>query len=354
MKSNSTSLITDLHQFDEIIDVRTPAEYALDHVPGAVNFPVLSNEERVIVGTKHKQESPFEAKKLGATLIARNIASHIENEFANRPKNWKPMIYCWRGGKRSGAMGHILRQIGWDAHVLQGGYKSYRSWVLEQLKEMPQQFHYQVITGRTGSAKSIILEALQNLGCQVLDLEKYANHKGSVLGGHPETEQPGQKLFESQIVEQLKTFTQVRPIFIEAESRKVGVLQVPDGLLEKIRSSSCIRINASMSARVKFLKRDYVYMMNDPELLTQKLSHLKSLLGQEQLDQWQKNIQEQDWDTLVQSLLELHYDRLYERSQERNFAAYQQAPEITTDDLSEARIKAIASEIQAKYDASSS
>jgi tRNA 2-selenouridine synthase len=349
MKSNSTSLITDLHQFDEVIDVRTPAEYALDHVPGAVNFPVLSNEERVIVGTKHKQESPFEAKKLGATLIARNIAAHIENAFANRPKNWKPMIYCWRGGKRSGAMGHILRQIGWDAHILQGGYKSYRSWVLEQLKELPQQFHYQVITGRTGSAKSMILEALQNLDCQVLDLEKYANHKGSVLGGHPETGQPGQKLFESQIVEQLKTFSQERPVFIEAESRKVGVLQVPDSLLEKIRSSSCIRIKASMSARIEFLKRDYVYMIQNPALLTEKLSHLRSLLGQEQLDQWQKNIQEQDWDTLVQSLLELHYDRLYERSQERNFAAYQQAPEVATDDLSELGIKAIALDIQAKY-----
>jgi tRNA 2-selenouridine synthase len=353
MKSNSTSLIADLYQFDEIIDVRTPAEFELDHVPGAVNFAVLSNEERVIVGTKHKQESPFEAKKLGATLIARNIATHLEKEFANRPKNWKPLIYCWRGGKRSGAMGHILRQIGWDAHVLQGGYKSYRAWVLEQLKDLPHQFTYQVITGRTGSAKSIILEALQDLGCQVLDLEKYANHKGSVLGGHPETAQPSQKSFESQIVKQLQTFKTDRPVFIEAESRKVGVLQVPDDLLEKIRSSSCIRISASMSARVEFLKRDYVYMMKSPELLTNKLSHLKSLLGQEQLDEWQKNILEQQWDALVQSLLELHYDRLYERSQERNFAAYQNAPEITTDDLSEARIKAIVQDMKAKYDSSS-
>ena len=171
MKSNSITNIADYPSFDEIIDVRTPAEFLIDHIPGAVNFPVLSNEERVIVGTKYKQESPFEAKKLGATLIARNIASHIELEFSMRPKNWRPLIYCWRGGKRSGAMGHILRQIGWDAQVLQGGYKAYRSHVVQELQTLPSQFRFCVITGRTGSAKSRILESLSAQGCQVLHLE---------------------------------------------------------------------------------------------------------------------------------------------------------------------------------------
>ena len=171
MKSSTITTLDDDSTFDEIIDVRTPAEYALDHIPGAVNFPVLSNEDRVIVGTKYKQESSFEAKKLGATLIARNIANHIETEFSKRPKNWRPLIYCWRGGKRSGAMGHILRQIGWDAHVLEGGYKTYRAHVLQSLQELPKQFQFRVISGRTGSAKSRVLENLVLLGCQVLHLE---------------------------------------------------------------------------------------------------------------------------------------------------------------------------------------
>ena len=349
MKSNSITSIADYPSFDEIIDVRTPAEFLIDHIPGAVNFPVLSNEERVIVGTRYKQESPFEAKKLGATLIARNIASHIESEFSNRPKNWRPLIYCWRGGKRSGAMGHILRQIGWDAQVLQGGYKAYRSHVVQELQTLPGQFRFCVITGRTGSAKSRVLESLSSQGSQVLHLEELANHKGSVLGANPTSAQPSQKMFESDMVAKLNSFSKDHTIFIEAESRKVGTLQVPDALLEKIRSSPCIQINASIDARVQFLQRDYHYMMDNPHLLIEKLSHLKALIGQEQLNLWLENITLKDWPSLIQSLLEVHYDRLYDRSQERNFSAYVNAPLITTSDLSQAGIDAIALQIQKQF-----
>ena len=328
--------------FDEIIDVRTPAEFLLDHIPGAVNFPVLSNEERVIVGTKYKQESSFEAKKLGATLIARNIAQHIESDFSKRAKNWRPLVYCWRGGKRSSAMGHILRQIGWDAQVLEGGYKTYRAQVVENLKSLPLQFKFQVISGRTGSAKSRVLEELATLGCQVLHLEALANHKGSVLGAYPHDMQPSQKYFESQIVAQLKTFDVEQVIFIEAESKKVGALQVPEELITCIRSSPCIRIDASLDARVTFLQSDYHYMIENPQLLTEKLQHLKSLVGQEQLSLWQQNIERQAWPDLIRSLLELHYDRLYDRSQGRNFEAYAHAPTLSTADLSDQGIQKLA------------
>ena len=259
MKSSLAADISDRHQFDMVIDVRTPDEFAEDHIPGAVNYPVLSNEERILVGTMYKQESPFEAKKIGAALIAKRIAHYIENDFIDKPKNWNPLIYCWRGGKRSGSMTHILRQIGWNAQILDGGYKSYRRQVVSQLNNLPKKFNYVVITGQTGSAKSRILEQLSVLGAQVLDLEAIAVHKGSVLGNIPNSPQPSQKKFETQLVEALEGFDASKVVFVEAESRKIGTLHVPDLLLEQMRSSPCIKINATIDARVDYLIHDYAY-----------------------------------------------------------------------------------------------
>lgn len=349
MKIYSISNLNDDSAFDEIIDVRTPAEFEHDHIPGAVNFPVLSNEERIIVGTKYKQESAFDAKKLGAVLIARNIANHIDSDFKNRPKKWKPLIYCWRGGKRSGSMTHILRQIGWDAEVLEGGYKSYRAHVVQALNELPSQFNFQAITGKTGSAKSKVLEELIHCDRQVLHLEALANHKGSVLGGNILSEQPSQKYFETQILHQLKRFNLDEPIFIEAESKKIGTLQVPDALMECIRKSPCIRIDATLNARVDFLIQDYHYMIENPELLMQKLFLLKNIVGKEQLQAWESQINMHAWQDLVESLLTLHYDRLYQRSQENNFDSYGNAPVFNTSDLTPEGIQSLANEIDQHF-----
>jgi tRNA 2-selenouridine synthase len=344
--------ITDLNQdatIDEIIDVRTPAEFQIDHIPGAVNFPVLSNEERIIIGTKYKQESAFEAKKHGAVLIARNIAHHIDTVFKDRPKNWKPLIYCWRGGKRSGAMTHFLRQIGWQAEVLEGGYKNYRAYVVETLQEIPPKYRFQVITGKTGSAKSKILEELIYQGRQVLHLEDLAKHKGSVLGGSLLEEQPSQKYFESQILRKLKEFSTDDIVFIEAESKKIGTLQVPDTLMDSIRKSPCIRIEATIKARVDFLIDDYAYLIKNPSQLLKKLSLLKNIVGKEQLLQWEKHIHGGSWEALVESLLQLHYDRLYERSQENNFDTYASAPVFQTENLTAEGIEDLAQKINASF-----
>ena len=258
MKPSATANVTQLHDFEEVIDVRTPDEYAEDHIPGAINYPVLSNEERVIVGTMYKQVSSFEAKKLGAAFIAKRVAHYIENNFIDKPKNWKPLIYCWRGGKRSGSMTHIFRQIGWNAHILDGGYKSYRKDVVSQLNELPTQFQFQVITGMTGSGKSKVLEKLSAIGAQVLDLENLAQHKGSVLGNLPESPQPSQKSFETQILTQLKKLACEKIVFVEAESRKIGTLHVPDTLLDRMRNSPCLRIEATTDARVAFLIDEWI------------------------------------------------------------------------------------------------
>ncbi|HRD93770.1 MAG TPA: tRNA 2-selenouridine(34) synthase MnmH, partial [Accumulibacter sp.] len=249
--------ISDFDSFDEIIDVRSPAEFAEDHIPGSVNCPVLDNQQRIEIGTLYKQVSAFEAKKLGAAHVAENIARHLRARFLDRPKSWRPLIVCWRGGQRSGSMNHVFRRVGWDAQQLEGGYKAYRRLVVESLAELPRQFRLKVICGATGSAKSRILQSIGRLGEQVLDLEELACHKGSVLGVLPDSPQPSQKMFESHLLTALRALDPLRPVFVEAESRKIGSLQVPAALIETMRAGECFNIEASFAARVDFLLRDY-------------------------------------------------------------------------------------------------
>ena len=347
MKIQGVANVTQAGEFDEIIDVRSPAEFAEDHMPGAVNCPVLSDEERARVGTLYKQASPFAAKKLGAALVARHIAGHIEARILDKPREWKPLIYCWRGGKRSGAMTHVLRQIGWHACALEGGYKSYRRHVVEQLGELPRRFSFRVVTGATGSGKSRLLEALAAQGAQVLDLEALAAHKGSVLGGLPDAAQPSQKLFESRLLAVLQGLTFTEPVYVEAESRKIGQLQVPDALLETLRAGPCLRIEATLPARVAFLIGDYGYFLADPASLKEKLACLRELQSHETLAHWNALIDARDWPGLVAELLERHYDPLYRRSQGKNYAHFAAAPRFSTDDLSPAGLKKLAAEILA-------
>lgn len=345
MKSAGIAKIQQLDQFQDIIDVRSPSEYAEDHIPGAINCPVLSDEERIQVGTMYKQVSPFEAKKWGAAYIAKRIAHHIETLFVDKPKEWKPLVYCWRGGKRSGSMTYILRQIGWNAHILDGGYKSYRREVVSQLNELGSQFQYQVITGMTGSAKSKVLERLSALGAQVLDLESLAQHKGSVLGNLPESPQPSQKMFETQLLLQLQSLDPSRKVFVEAESRKIGTLHIPDALLHHMRHSPCLKIEATMDARVAFLINDYPYFIENPDNLILTIGFLKELHGKEKLDHWKDLVLQKEWQQLVRELLEQHYDALYKRSQNSNYVNYEKAPCYTTADLSAKGIDILAHQL---------
>ena len=344
MKSSGIAKAHQLNEFQDIIDVRTPAEFAEDHLPGAINCPVLSNEERIVVGTLYHQ-SPFEGKKVGAALVAKNIAEHIQQKFMHQPKEWKPLIYCWRGGKRSGSMTHILRQIGWNAHILDGGYKAYRRHVVQELAAASTLFNYHVITGQTGSGKSKVLEALASLGAQTLGLENLANHKGSVLGGIPNSPQPSQKSFENQLLSVLKKLNPQQIVYVEAESRKIGSLHVPDTLLEKMRASPCLKIEASLAARVEFLQSDYDYFLKDPEELKKTIDFLKELHGKETLQHWKDLIDQKNWATLVAQLLEKHYDALYRRSQNTNYVHYDKATCYNTADLSAKGIKILAQQI---------
>ena len=332
----------DFREFDEIIDVRSPSEFAEDHVPGAINRPVLSDDQRVEIGTIYKQHSPFHAKRIGAAYVAENIAHHLVHSVDNRPKNWRPLIMCWRGGQRSGAMTLIMRKIGWDATQLHGGYKDYRKLVVGELSDLPRHLTFKVICGPTGSGKSRVLQTLAQQGQQVLDLEELACHKGSVLGVLPEAKQPSQKMFETRLLSALRRLDPARPIYVEAESRRIGKIHVPDAVLETMREGTCINIDAAFEARVDFLLRDYDYFLNAPDWLDSRLDVLSHLHSRETLKRWHALVSQGHWRELVSELLEHHYDPLYHRSQNRNFTRFSASQCVATDDLSPATIEALA------------
>ncbi|MEI7842538.1 MAG: tRNA 2-selenouridine(34) synthase MnmH [Gallionellaceae bacterium] len=342
MRKVQLANVSQLTEFDDIIDVRTPAEFALDHIPNAINAPVLNNEERVRIGTLYKQASPFEAKREGAALIARNIAHHLETLFHDRPREWQPLVYCWRGGKRSGSMAHIFAQIGWRAAQLDGGYKSFRRHVIDELETLPSLYKFRVVCGATGSGKSRLLQALDVQGAQVLDLEKIARHRGSLLGNLPDEAQPAQKMFETQLWETLRHFDVQQPVFVEAESRKIGNLAVPTALLEQMRQSECIAIDASISARVQLLTEDYQHFLTNPDLLSRSLKPLLEIQGKKVLDDWHEMATKSEWSPLVEDLLSRHYDPAYQRSTDNNYPQLNNAHIVKLRTLDEVTLSATA------------
>lgn len=337
-----TANLSQLGDFDEIIDVRTPAEFAEDHIPGAINCPVFSDQERITVGTLYKQVSPFEARKVGAALIAKNIAHHLETRFHAHPKSWRPLIYCWRGGQRSGAMSIILAQVGWAAHKLEGGYKTYRRDVLEKLAVIPQRFTFQVICGPTGSGKSHLLTALADTGHQVLDLEMLARHRGSVLGRLPEQAQPAQKWFDSALLQTLQEFDPDRPVFVEAESSKIGLITLPPALIAAMHAGTCLLVETPLATRVFGLIKDYKHYLDNPEVFIEHLKPLHRFHGTKQLEHWDSLIRQGDFERMVAELLTLHYDPSYFRATIRHYPNLDQAQRISVVNLSADALKEIA------------
>ena len=348
MSHRSPVGVSERHAFDAVIDARSPAEFAIDHIPGAVNYPVLDDEERRIVGTLYKQQGAFEARRVGGAFVAANLAKHLQGPLADRPARWKPLIYCWRGGMRSGAMVTWLRMVGWDAQQLQGGYKSWRRHVIDLIETLAPQLPLRVLCGPTGSAKTRILQALAERGEQVLDLEACAKHRGSVLGGWPGVAQPSQTAFETLLGQALEGMDLQRPIYVEAESSKIGRLSVPQPLIAHLRASACIEIEASPAARLEFLLRDYANLGDDPALLAKQLGFLLPLHGHAIIGRWQEWALAGDIAPLFSELMALHYDPLYARSQSRNLFQWQQRHTVQAQDLSPAGISAVAEQIMAK------
>lgn len=327
------------------IDVRSPSEFALDHIPGAVNWPVLDDAERAEVGTLHARESAFAAKQRGAAIVARNIARIVEERCAGKPRDWAPLVYCWRGGKRSGALTHVLCEIGWRAVQLDGGYQTYRRHVVAELARLPAQFPYIVICGLTGSGKSRLLAALASAGAQVLDLEGLARHRGSLLGDLPDDPQPSQKWFDSQLHAALARFDPARPVFVESESRKIGTVQLPDALLARMRDARCVRVDTPLALRVALLKDEYAHFLTEADALGARLERLVPLHGRKTIERWNDAAQAGDFDALVRDLLVQHYDPAYTRSIERNFPKVTAAIAVTPREVGAASFAVLAREL---------
>ncbi|WP_213296725.1 tRNA 2-selenouridine(34) synthase MnmH [Paraburkholderia sacchari] len=331
--NHQRATLSQLGEFDEIIDVRTPLEYAEDHVPGAINAPVLSNEERVIVGTMYRN-SPFDATRVGAAIAARNIAMHLDTTFADRPRNWRPLVYCWRGGKRSGSMTTMFNMIGWRARQLEGGYKTYRNAVVETLGALPGNLRYVVLAGPTGSGKTRLLQALGQAGAQTLDLEALAAHRGSLLGALPTRAQPSQKSFDTALVERLRALDPALPVFVEAESRRIGAITLPVALVEGIHSAMCVVVEVALEERVALLLEDYGHLLSDQAYFREQLLKLTPLHGRERIESWCRLLEEGRHAALSETLVTEHYDPAYSRSTRKHYPALAASPRFVFHPMS--------------------
>jgi tRNA 2-selenouridine synthase len=334
-----SEVVARLREFNTVVDARSPAEYAEDHLPGALSAPVLDDDERALVGTCNAERGAFEAKRLGAAIVSRNIGALIERLFAENDRHWRPLVYCWRGGNRSGSLATVLARIGWRTHVIDGGYKAFRRHVIEDLAARPAALRFVVVGGRTGSAKSRLLERLAARGEQVLDLEALARHRGSVLGGLPGAPQPSQKHFETQIWERLRDADPRRPVFVESESRKVGRVQVPEALILAIRASQVAVVEADVTVRSRFLLAEYEHFRQDVPGLLELLEHLVPLHGAERIRAWKALVEQDRWLELVERLLLEHYDPSYDRSMKRNFGRLAEAPLVRLDGTDDAALE---------------
>ncbi|MDQ0462341.1 tRNA 2-selenouridine synthase [Caulobacter ginsengisoli] len=305
-------------RYDAVIDVRSPGEFEEDRLPGAINLPVLTNEERAQVGTIYVQESAFKAKRIGAALVARNIALHLEMALAGRPKTFHPLIYCWRGGSRSNAMATILSQVGWRVSVVKGGYQTYRRAVKARLYDQPCSLKLILLDGNTGSAKTEILGRLAARGVQVLDLEGLAGHRGSLFGAVPGSPQPSQKMFESRLLTALAALDLSRPVVVEAESSRIGERFLPPALWDAMRAAPVIELQVPRAARVDYLLRAYRDIVENPATLEAAIARLPVHPGRKQIAGWRELAEAGDFAALADGLIEHHYDPAYGRMRKKS------------------------------------
>jgi tRNA 2-selenouridine synthase len=338
-----------LGEFDAVIDARSPSEYADDHLPHALNWPVLDDDERQSVGTEYKQVSAFDAKKRGAALVAQSVAHHLLAHVQDKPRTWQPLVYCWRGGQRSGTLAWFLGQIGFRTTVIDGGYKAFREQVRADLTAWAPGLDCVVIAGRTGSGKTRLLQALADEGAQVLDLEALAQHRGSVLGGWPDAPQPSQKTFEMRLWQTLRSFDVSQPVFLESESRKIGQLHVPTALIDHMRSKGrCVVLELSDSARVDLLVEEYGHFAQTPERFMEQLQALAALRGHEVVQRWQALAHAGQWRSVFESLMRDHYDPLYDKSIQRNYPGVAAARRLVLKEGGSASMQAAAAELLSK------
>ncbi|MGH8808881.1 MAG: tRNA 2-selenouridine(34) synthase MnmH [Noviherbaspirillum sp.] len=339
----------DFKTYDLIIDARSPREFDEDHIPGAINLPVVTDEEFAAVGTLHRTD-PMGAYRLGARYSLQNVARHIDDCVSKYDSDSRILVYCFRGGKRSKVWFDVLDTIGYRVEKLTGGWKAYRRWVNEQLAIVPGNYRYLVLSGSTGCGKTRLLNALQQEGAQVLDLEDIAVHRGSIIGAVQGRPQPSQKHFDSLLLHRLSEFDPARPVWVEAESKRIGQVQSPDALLARMRAGMIIAVDAPMSQRVQLLREDYRHFEQDPQALIERLIYLRPLVGGEEFAAWEQLAQRHDVGELIEHLMRNHYDPTYRRSTRRNYPAIDAAPQIRLEDLSIEGLRPVARSLRGAFE----
>jgi tRNA 2-selenouridine synthase len=299
--------------FDAIIDVRSPAEFALDHIPGAINLPVLDDDQRATVGTEYMQGSKFLARRAGAAMVARTIAAHLEGALADRGGGFKPLVHCWRGGQRSGAMVTVMDQVGWPVTVLEGGYQTWRRQVKAALYDQPLAHRLVLLDGPTGSGKTALLAALAGRGAQTLDLEALAAHRGSLFGALPGG-QPSQKAFETRLHDALARLDPARPVLVEAESSKIGARVLPPSLWAAMSAAPVVELTVPLAARVAHIVETYVDIAADPAALDLALTRLPRHHAKAAVAEWRAMAARGEIAELAAALIEAHYDPAYRRT----------------------------------------
>jgi tRNA 2-selenouridine synthase len=348
MNTPTSANVLEWSHFDTVIDARSPAEFAHDHLPGALSCPVLDDDERARIGTMYSQDSPFAARRLGGAWAAQHIGHHIETLWQDKPKSWRPLVYCWRAGQRSASFVHVLRAIGWDARQLEGGYRAWRRYVLQELDRLPVALSFRVLCGPTGSGKSALLAALRAAGAPVLDLEALAGHRGSLLGALPQVRQPSQCAFETMLAMALVAHERTAghmPLFVEAESRRIGAVQLPNALMARLRDSPCLELVVPLAARVDDLLREYAHFLADSAPLREQLARLREIRGNALVNAWIARIDRGEFPALVAELLAQHYDPLYQRSQARNYRCFSRKTVFERSGLDPMQLAALAQDL---------
>jgi tRNA 2-selenouridine synthase len=296
----------DTYPFDGycIIDVRSEAEFQRGHVPGAVNIPLMRNDERVIIGTIYKQEGRDPAVAKGYELLGPRFAE-LYDTFKTITNGKAPLFYCWRGGLRSQISSTIMEWGGFQVFLLKGGYKAYRNMVQKKLA-VPRK--YILLGGMTGVGKTEILELLRAEGFPVLNLEALANHKGSALGSLGMPEQPSVEMFENLLWHDISRLADSSIVITENESRKIGFCILPDPLWNQMLEADLIEIEVPHEIRVKRLIEEYAHF--DPEILAEKTEKLRKRMGGLLCQQAQTAILEGRKEEWV-SLLMNYYDKSY-------------------------------------------
>jgi tRNA 2-selenouridine synthase len=335
--------------YDLIIDARSPREYEEDHIPGAVNMPVVNNEEYAEVGTLHRTDK-VGAYRIGVRYSLLNIAKHLAEDLPKYSEQSRVLVYCFRGGKRSKLWTDALETIGYKVDKLKGGWKGYRRWVNDQLAHIPTLYRYNVLSGSTGCGKTRLLYALRDAGAQVLDLEDIASHRGSVLGVIPGISQPSQKYFDTLMLRQLLAYDPALPIWVEAESKKIGNVQLPNALLETMRKGLTIRIDADMAQRVLLWRQDYRHFEDDPQYMLERLLFLRPLVGGEEFAAWEELAKQHQMPELFERLMRNHYDPSYRRSVLRNYPAIDASPLIALHDLSPIGLRSVAESMRNAFE----